>query len=238
MGVTGRGVMPPMPCEDGLAGRTGVAIGGATGFGVTGAAVAGLDAVVFTAGFAAVRLRADVLRAGFRAGFLAVLRAEVLRAVALRAVARLAPVLRAVRAVLRPALRVVPAAFRAVLRVARAVFRAVLRVARAVFRAALRGLVFLLVVRFFPLVLVAMVLLRFCSDAALDRLNGRVPAQIMLHWSRLAVSQAESIPFSLYDDRWRKWQFGALPPQKSYGQIAPLAHHPSDDGAIRLGAHG
>ena len=38
---------------------------------------------------------------------------------------------------------------------------AVLRVARAVFRAALRGLAFLRVVRFFPLVLVAMA---FCSD--------------------------------------------------------------------------
>ena len=55
-------------------------------------------------------------------------------------------------AVLRAALAV----FRPGFRVARAVLRAVLRVARAVLRAALRGLVFLPVVRFFPLVLVAM----------------------------------------------------------------------------------
>jgi hypothetical protein len=74
-----------------------------------------------------------------------------LRAEVLRAVARLAPVFAA------PVLRFALAVFRAVLRVVRAVLRAVLRVVRAVFRAALRGLVFLLVVRFFPLVLVAMV---------------------------------------------------------------------------------
>jgi hypothetical protein len=75
---------------------------------------------------------------------LAVLRADVLRAAA-----RLAPVFFA------PALR-------AVLRTVREVLRAVLRVARAVFRAVLRGLAFfLLVVRFFPLVFVAMA---FCSD--------------------------------------------------------------------------
>ena len=136
-GVIGRGVLLgvvaplPMPGDGGAAGRTGGAIVGAIGLGTTGAAAAGLAAAVF----AATGLRAGALRAaGFRAGFLAVLRA----------------VLRVARAVFRP-----------VLRVARAVFRAVLRVARAVFRAVLRGLVFLRVVRFFPLVFVAMA---FCSD--------------------------------------------------------------------------
>ena len=147
-----------MPGEGGAAGLGGCAIGGVTGlaaFGMAGAAGlgagAGADAA---AGFAAIfgllagALRAAGLRAAaLRAGFLA----AVLRAEVLRAVARLAPVFAA------PVLRFALAVFRAVLRVVRAVLRAVLRVVRAVFRAALRGLVFLLVVRFFPLVLVAMV---------------------------------------------------------------------------------
>jgi hypothetical protein len=142
MGLAGRGAMPPpMPGDGGAAGRAGGAIEGAIGFGATGAAAAGFGAAIF---FAAAGLRAGALRAAvFRAGFLAVLRAEVFRADVLRAVARLAPVLRAV------------------LRAVREVLRAVLRVARAVFRAVFRGLAFLRVVRFFPLVLVAMA---FCSD--------------------------------------------------------------------------
>jgi hypothetical protein len=70
-----------------------------------------------------------------------------------------------------------------------------LRVARAVFRAPLRALVFLVFVRFFPLVLVAMVSAPICSDAALDRLSGRVLARITVHWSRLAVPPGESIVF-------------------------------------------
>jgi hypothetical protein len=141
MGLAGRGAMPPpMPGDGGAAGRDGGAIEGAIGFGATGAGAAGLGAAIF----AAAGLRAGALRAAvFRAGFLAVLRAEVFRADVLRAVARLAPVLRAV------------------LRTVREVLRAVLRVARAVFRAVLRGLAFLRVVRFFPLVFVAMA---FCSD--------------------------------------------------------------------------
>jgi hypothetical protein len=64
---------------------------------------------------------------------------------------------------LAPVLRAAFRTLRAVLRTLREVLRAVLRVARAVLRAALRGLAFffLLVVRFFPLVFVAMA---FCSD--------------------------------------------------------------------------
>ena len=151
MGLAGRGAMPPPPMPGaggvigfGAAGIAGLAGAGAIGFGAAG--IAGFDTVVFAAAFRAGALRAEVLRAEvLRAGFrAAVLRAEVLRAVALRAVARFAPVF------LAPVLR-------AVLRTARPVLRAVLRPARAVFRALLRGLAFLLVVRFFPLVLVAMV---------------------------------------------------------------------------------
>jgi hypothetical protein len=126
----------------GEAGRVGWAIGGIAGLGAIGAGAAGLGATALAAtGFAAIAaLRTGALRAaGFRAGFLVVLRAEVFRAVVLRAVARLAPVF-----------------FAPVLRTVRAVLRAVLRTVRAVFLALLRGLVFLLVVRFFPLVLVAM----------------------------------------------------------------------------------
>ena len=181
MGLAGRGAMPPLPMPGaGEAGRGDWAIGGVMGFGATGAA-AGLGA----AGFAATGLRAAALRAGFRAAVLVVLRADVFRAAVLRAVARLAPVF------LAPVLR-------AVFRTVRAVLRAVLRPARAVFRALLRGLAFLLVVRFFPLILVAMVSAPICSDAALDRPNGRVLARITVHWSRLAVSPGESIVFFHY----------------------------------------
>ena len=125
----------PMPGEGEAAGRTGWAIGGVAGLGAAGAgAVATGDT-----GFAATPgLRAGALRA---AGF---------RAAGLRAVDRLA-------AVFRAGVFFFAAVFLAVvLRAARAVLRAVLRTVRAVFLALLRGLVFLLVVRFFPLVLVAM----------------------------------------------------------------------------------
>ena len=171
-----------MPGDGGAAGRTGWAMGIA-GLGATGAGAAGLGATA-AIGFAATAgLRAGALRAaGFRTAFLVVLRAEVFFAVVLRAVARFAVVLRA------PVLR-------AVLRAARAVLRTV----RAAFLAVLRGFAFLLVVRFFPLVLVAMAL---CSAsalvAALDRSNGRMLARITLHWSRLAVPQGESIVFFHY----------------------------------------
>ena len=141
-----------MPGDGGAAGRTGGAIEGAIGLGATGAGAAGFGAErLAAAGFARPQRAcgpAPCARRVSRAGFLAVLRAEVFRAVVLRAVARLAPVF------LAPVLR-------AVLRTVREVLRAVLRVARAVFRAVLRGLVFLRVVRFFPLVFVAMA---FCSD--------------------------------------------------------------------------
>lgn len=104
-------------------------------------------------GAAAVFFAAAGLRA---AAFLVVLRAEVLRAVFRLADVFLAPAFRVARAVFRPAFRAVRAVLRPVFRVARAVLRAPLRVARAVLRAVLRELVFLLVVRFFPLFLVAM----------------------------------------------------------------------------------
>src|SRR6185436_4606920 len=60
-------------------------------------------------------------------------------AFALRAVATLRPVLRAVRATLRPVLRAVRATLRPVLRAVRAVLRPVLRVARATLRPVLRA---------------------------------------------------------------------------------------------------
>lgn len=99
-------------------------------------------------GAAAVFFAAAGLRA---AAFLV-----VLRAVFRLADVFLAPAFRVARAVFRPAFRAVRAVLRPAFRVARAVLRAPLRVARAVLRAVLRELVFLLVVRFFPLFLVAM----------------------------------------------------------------------------------
>ena len=140
VGVAGRGMLlPPMPGEGGAAGLGAAGAIGAAGLGAAGAGAAGLGAVGMT----------DAAGAGFLAG---VLRAAVLRAVAFFALVFLAAVFRAVArfAVLRaPVLRAVLRAVRAVLRAVRAVFR-------AVFRAPLRAPVFLLVVRFFPLVLVAM----------------------------------------------------------------------------------
>jgi len=124
---------------------------GVAGFGATGAILA---ATGFATGFATATLRAGALRAaGFRAaGF----RAAGLRAVVLRAAGFRAVLLEVLRAdVLRAAARF-GVALRAVLRTARAVVRAVLRTMRAAFLAVLRGFVFLLVVRFFPLVFVAM----------------------------------------------------------------------------------
>ena len=165
-----------MPGEGGAAGRGGGAIGATAGFAATGAGAAGFGAAMgfaATAGFGAAigfaataGLRAGALRAaGFRA---AVLRAEVFFAVVLRAVARFAAVFRA------GAFFLAAPVLRAVLRTARAVLRAVFFTARAVFLAVLRGLVFLVVVRFFPLVFVAMASAPICSVAPLDRSNGRV----------------------------------------------------------------
>ncbi len=114
--------------------------------------------------------------------------------------------------------------------------RAVLRTVRAAFLAILRGLVFLLVVRFFPLALVAMVSLRFCSVAALDRLNGRA----YLRESRLHLVQAcrprwrVNLFLSLYADRDRKCQRGgAISHQYRHAERACCtARRPAD----RLGA--
>src|SRR6187200_2798431 len=79
-------------------------------------------------------------------------------AFALRAVATLRPVLRAVRATLRPVLRAVRAtlrpvlrAVRAVLRTVRAVLRPVLRVARATVRPVLRAVRLVVAIVFLPL---------------------------------------------------------------------------------------
>jgi hypothetical protein len=178
---------------DGIDGAAGRGVAGVAGRGATGAVATGFGAaagflVAALFGFAAddrrdeADFRADALRALLRAvllraaerrpaGFRAVaLRAEVLRAEVLRA----AP-LRAVdfRAVLPLAVLFLAVVFRADLRalVLRAVFLAAVFRA-AVFRAGLRRLAVLrrdvvfLVVRFFPVVLVAMVLLRSESVAA------------------------------------------------------------------------
>jgi ABC-type amino acid transport system permease subunit len=122
-------------------------------------------------------LRAGALRAaGFRAG---ALRAEVFFAVVLRAGAFFlaAPVLRAV------------------LRTARAVARPVLRAVRAAFLTVLRGLAFLVVLRFFPLVFVAMASAPICFVTDLDRSNGPSLNDSRFHWPRLAVPPGESIVF-------------------------------------------
>jgi hypothetical protein len=184
----------PMPGDGETAGRIGWAMGIA-GLGATGAGAAGLGATA-AIGFAATAgLRAGALRAaGFRTAFLVVLRAEVFFAVVLRAVARFAVVLRA------PVLR-------AVLRAARAVLRTV----RAAFLAVLRGFAFLLVVRFFPLVLVAMA----CAPLLLWLPHSTAQTDVCLHESRftgpgLPSHRASQLFFSLYDDRERKWQFGVL----------------------------
>jgi hypothetical protein len=187
MGAAGRGGIEllPMPGEAGAAGRGGGAIGATAGFAAMGfgaamgfAATAGLRAGALRAvGFFAVVLRAEGI-------FAVVLRAEVFFAVVLRAVARFAVVFRA------GAFFVAAPVLRAIFRTARAVLRAVFFTARTVFLAVLRGLVFLLVVRFFPLVFVAMASAPICSVAPCDRPSGRVVARIALHWSRLAVPSA------------------------------------------------
>ncbi len=159
-------MMPPAPVtgEDGAAGLGAAGAAGAAGLGVAGAGAAGFVAAGVTeaAGLVEAALRAGALRAavfraaGLRAALLAVLRAGFLAAV-LRA-GFLALVLRAgLRALVLRAL----------------VFRAV-----APRRALLAVVFLLLVVRFFPLVLVAMVSAPILPIAALDRSSGRVPARI------------------------------------------------------------
>ncbi len=160
-------MMPPAPVtgEDGAAGLGAAGAAGAAGLGVAGAGAAGFVAagvteaagLVGAAGLRAGALRAAVFRAeGLRAALLAVLRAGFLATV-LRA-GFLALVLRAgLRALVLRAL----------------VFRAV-----APRRALLAVVFLLLVVRFFPLVLVAMVSAPILPSAALDRSSGRVPARI------------------------------------------------------------
>ena len=177
-----------MPGEGGAAGRGGGAIGATAGFAATGAGAAGFGAAM---GLAATGgLRAGALRAaGFRAG---ALRAEVFFAVVLRAGALFlaAPVLRAV------------------LRTARAVARPVLRAVRAAFLTVLRGLAFLVVLRFFPLVFVAMASAPICFVTDLDRSNGPSLNDSRFTGPGLPSHQASQLFFSLYDDRQRKWQFG------------------------------
>ena len=189
-----------MPGEGGAAGRGGGAIGATAGFAATGAGAAGFGAATgfgATMGFAATAgLRAGALRAaGFRA---VVLRAEVFFAVVLRAVARFAAVLRA------GAFFLAAPVLRAVLRTARAVLRAVFFTARTVFLAALRGLAFLVVLRFFPLVLVAMASAPICSVTALDRPNGSAVARLSFTGPGLPSHVASQLFFSLYDDRHAK----------------------------------
>ena len=121
--------------------------------------------------FRAVDLRAGVLRAEVLR--VEVLRAEVLRAVLFFAAARLV-LLRAVDFVLR---------------FAAPVLRAVGRLAPALLRAP-----FFLAVRFFPVVFVAIALLR--SDLSLHATtDAAVHARITLHRSKLAVQPNESIVF-------------------------------------------
>jgi hypothetical protein len=162
-------VMPPAPVtgEDGAAGLGAAGAAGAAGLGVAGAGAgaAGFVAagvteaagLVGAAGLRAGALRAAVFRAeGLRAALLAVLRAGFLATV-LRA-GFLALVLRAgLRALVLRAL----------------VFRAVAP------RRALLAVVFLLLaVRFFPLVLVAMVSAPILPIAALYPSSGRVSPRI------------------------------------------------------------
>ena len=137
--------MPPLLPMPGEGGAAGRGGAiGAAGFAATGAGAIGFGAIT---GFAAGALRA----AGFRAVLV------LFFAVVLRALARFAPVFRA-------------GAFFAL------VFLAVILRAPVFFAPARPALAlfFLLVVRFFPLVLVAMASAPICSIAALDRLNGRV----------------------------------------------------------------
>ena len=182
-------------------------------------------------------LRAEVLRAElFRAVDLraALPRAEVLRAAPLRAADLRAVVLRAVvlrdadfravdfRAVLRLAVLFLAVVFRADLRalVLRAVFLAAVFLAAvfraAVFRAGLRLLAVLrrdvvfLVVRFFPVVLVAMVLLRSESVAARGhRKHRRMRASHALQVQARRPTYRVQLFFLLYAVRNRKWQFSS-----------------------------
>jgi len=125
--------------------------------------VRGLDNVTLAGALRAAGFFAAVLRA---AGLpTAALRAGALRAPVFLVLVFLAPVFLATA---RPVLRTV----RAVLRTVRAALRAVLRTVRAAFLATLRAPVFLLVVRFFPLALVAMVfapILLCCRTRPLKR---------------------------------------------------------------------
>jgi len=181
------------------------------------------------AGFRAVDLLAVVLRAAlFRAvGLRAALRrAEVLRAadfraVDFRAVLRLAVLFLA--AVLRADFRalVLRAVFLAAVFLA-VVFRADFRalVLRAVFLAAvflaglrrlavLRRDVVFLVVRFFPVVLVAMVLLRSESVAAGGCQKTTHACESCFTGPSLPSHVSSQLFFSLYAVRNRKWQFSS-----------------------------
>ena len=135
MGEAGRGGMPPLLPMPGEGGAAGRGAIGVAGFAATGAGAIGFGAIT---GFAAGALRA----AGFRAILV------LFFAVVLRALARFAPVFRA-------------EAFFAL------VFFAVILRAPVFFAPARRALAlfFLLAVRFFPLVLVAMASAPICPIA-------------------------------------------------------------------------
>ena len=160
-----------------------------TGFGAAGAGAAGFGVTEATTGLTAA--------AGLRAG---ALRAAVFRAAALRA-----PLLAVLRAGFLAA--VLRAGFLAL--DFRAVLRALVFLAPAPRRALLAVVFLLLVVRFFPLVLVAMasapiLLLLPHSTAQTDAYSH----ESRFHWSRLAVPHWESIVFFHYSpDRNRKRQF-------------------------------
>lgn len=231
-------------CGIGGAGLTGAAaIGfgaGAAGFGFAAAGLR-LAAADLAAGLRAGALRAADFAARFRAGFRADFRAVDRRAVerradlrapraALRAVLR--PARAVLRAVLRPARAVLRAVFRADLRAFRAVLRTVLRAFRAVLRAVPRradarraGLLraVFLVVRFFPVVLVAMSLLRFCFDDASTRSTRRVH-RITLHLVQACrPTWRVNYFFSLYADCSRKWQFDGRSSPDFNNQFFPIA---------------
>jgi hypothetical protein len=180
-------------------GAAGLMTAGAGAAGL-GAGAAGFGAITGFAAVLAAGLRAEALRAG---GFLAaVLRAAVLRAGAFLALVFRAALLRALAAFL--------AAFLPALRTVRAALRAVLRTVRAVFRAPLRALA-LLVVRFFPLALVAMAsapLLLCCRTPPLKRTCTRTNQCLHLVQGLPSHMASQSF-FSLYADqnadRDRKW---------------------------------
>jgi len=239
IGLAGRGGVAAAGC--GAMGRAGAGcgidgvagLGIIAGFGTAAAAAAGFFAAAgFVAGvrFAAGSRAAGFLAAGLRAGALRAVvfraagrRAAVLRAVVLRAAARRAVLFRAgafLAAVFLAADFLAVVFFAAVF--CAPVFFAPDRAALALRPVVLRELVFLLAVRFFPVVLVAMVLLRFSSVAAGAR--GRRTRACTNHVSQVQAcrpTRRVNCFFSLYADRSTKWQFGGQ--SSTFSTINPLA---------------